>query len=193
MRIEIAGVLGTGKTTIASLINPDWVIHEDFDSNPFLASFYKNPAKYAFETEFSFLFQHYHQIKESEQKNQVCDFALVQDLAYARMGLEGKRFRLFKNTYQSIIEEVQHPNVLIYLSCEPNIILQRIRKRNRDNEKAVDFSFINLLQWHLEKEIETFISENNVKVIQVNTGDRNFIGNKHLVEEFKEEVLGMLA
>ena len=87
MRIEIAGVIATGKTTLAHLVEPQNTIFEDFKNNTFLSAFYEDPVKYAFETEFFFLFQHYHQIKKSDSVVKICDFALVQDLAYGKMGL----------------------------------------------------------------------------------------------------------
>lgn len=96
IRIEIAGVLGAGKSTMASLVNPECTINEDFDSNPFLSYFYQEPTKYNFETELSFLLQHYHEIKKSSFQIQVCDFALVQDLAYGKMGLSPEDLKYSK-------------------------------------------------------------------------------------------------
>ena len=52
MRIEIAGVIATGKTTLAHLVQPQNTIFEDFKNNTFLSAFYEDPVKYAFETEF---------------------------------------------------------------------------------------------------------------------------------------------
>jgi len=192
MRLEIAGVLGTGKTTIASLINPQWVIHEDFNLNPFLTSFYLAPARHAFETEFSFLLQHYHQIKKSTLQNQICDFALIQDLAYGKMGLEGKRFNIFKNTYKSIIDEINYPNLLIYLKCDPEIILQRIRSRDRQNERNIDVSFIKAVQFYLEKEIKLLIKGCHSKVIEIDTGINDFVHDRVLKEELVRKVNSLI-
>ena len=188
MRIEITGVLGTGKTTIASLINQNWTIHEDFDTNPFLPFFYQDTAKYAFETEFSFLLQHYHQIKKSSLQNQVCDFALIQDLAYGKMGLDDNRFKIFKRTYQIIIEEINYPNLLIYLKCEPQIILQRIKNRGRQNERNIDVSFIKAIQFYLDKEIKLLNKGKHSKVIEIDTGENDFVHNELLRNDFVHKV-----
>ena len=54
--------MGAGKTTLSNYIANDFngrLILEEFepDKNPFLAKFYENPDKYAFQVEMTFLAQ----------------------------------------------------------------------------------------------------------------------------------------
>lgn len=82
--IEVCGGIASGKTTFASLmknigLNP---VFEDFKKSPFWEAFYRNPGKYIFETEVSFILSHYHQIKktlESSKNNKlIYDFSFLQ-------------------------------------------------------------------------------------------------------------------
>ena len=68
-RIEICGGIASGKTTLANLLarsNIDPIL-EDFQTNLFWRAFYADPAGTAFETEITFLLQHYHQIKTARK------------------------------------------------------------------------------------------------------------------------------
>ena len=56
--IAIEGNIGSGKTSLAKMLGEDMkasLILEEFADNPFLPKFYKNPEKYAFPLELSFL------------------------------------------------------------------------------------------------------------------------------------------
>ena len=67
--IAIEGTLGAGKTTLASRIANDFngkLVLEEFeaDKNPFLPKFYKEPDKYSFQVEMTFLALRYQQLKD---------------------------------------------------------------------------------------------------------------------------------
>ena len=58
MLISVEGCIGAGKTTVArglARVLGAHLVEEDFERNPFLAAFYKNPKQYVLETEFVFL------------------------------------------------------------------------------------------------------------------------------------------
>src|SRR5262245_59019820 len=87
-RIEIAGGIASGKTTLARLLGQSGrikAVHEQFRKNPFFEAFYRDPAGTAFETELTFLLQHYHlQRKAMRLDGSYCvDFSAVLDHAYA--------------------------------------------------------------------------------------------------------------
>ena len=67
--IAIEGTIGAGKTTLASRIanyfNGKLVLEEfEGDKNPFLPKFYKEPEKYSFQLEMTFLALRYQQLKD---------------------------------------------------------------------------------------------------------------------------------
>ncbi len=96
-RIEVCGGIASGKTTLANLLHkldiPSTL--ENFAANPFMQQFYADPIKTAFETEITFLLQHYHQTKIAANLNKrfVCDFSFLLDLAYARVTLNSSLLR----------------------------------------------------------------------------------------------------
>jgi len=64
--LVIEGNIGAGKTTLSTMLAEDTgsrLMLEQFSDNPFLARFYEDPERYAFQVELSFLSERYQQIK----------------------------------------------------------------------------------------------------------------------------------
>lgn len=146
MFIAIDGCLGAGKTTVAkglATFRHSSLLLEDFEVNPFLRAFYDDPVGTAIETEFSFLMLHFHQLKsvalQMVQGEVVADFHLGKDVLYADLNIEDVRVRrLFSELYRLCMERLPAPDVLIFLSASTELIVDRIRKRNRDFELIID-------------------------------------------------------
>src|SRR4028119_1898870 len=92
MRLEIAGGIGAGKTTLARVLAQTWssvLVHEDVLNVPFFSKFYAEPQTYGFEKNISFLLSHADLIRNAASRSEdliICDFALFQDLSYTDVG-----------------------------------------------------------------------------------------------------------
>lgn len=65
--IVIEGNIGAGKTSLATRIAKDYnakLVLEQFAENPFLPKFYKDPERFSFPLELSFLADRYQQLKK---------------------------------------------------------------------------------------------------------------------------------
>lgn len=168
MRIEICGGIASGKSTLARLLSSFQLqaLYEDFKNNPFLDDFYGIPERFAFETEITFILQHYHAIKKLSG-NIVCDFSLFQDMAYAEMNLPRDRLKIFRNLHAELIREIGKPDLLIWLKCPPRAELSRIRQRCRENERSIDISYL----WNLNAAIALQASQlkHDLPIIRINS------------------------
>ncbi len=190
-RIEIIGGIATGKTTLTKILeknNLNCVI-EDFTLNPFWKSFYLNPGKFIFETEVTFLLQHYHAIKKSlgKGKDFVCDFSLLGDLAYAKIGLKSNKLYIFESVYSEIISEIYKPNLLIYLECEPKIQLERIKNRNREEEKLISVEFLSTLNEAIKNEVV-----NKENVLKINSSKVDFVKDNNSISKTLDHIKSAL-
>ena len=60
MYIAIEGVIGVGKTSLASFLQTPFdsnILLEIFEENPFLSKFYEDRERYAFQTQMFFLIE----------------------------------------------------------------------------------------------------------------------------------------
>jgi deoxyadenosine/deoxycytidine kinase len=176
--IHVCGGIASGKTTLSQLLGRLEFGQEleDFQSNPFWAAFYKDPAWHSFETEITFLLQHFHQTKVASSKkcSFVSDYSLFLDLAYADVTLSGKKKELFLALYNQLLEELPTPSLLLYLRCSPDTQLERIRKRGRDVENAITIDYLTSLNQALEHRIASL---QDVNLIVIDSDKKDFKDN----------------
>jgi deoxyguanosine kinase len=190
-RIEISGGIASGKTTFASLFNQHQLkpLYEDFKKSPFWKVFYFNPGKYIFETEISFVLLHYHQIKlalESKKSHLICDFSFLLDLAYAKIGLSGSKLRAFECVLSEIKKDLPKPDLIVYLDCDAQTELERIRKRGRSEENSINCEFLESLNKALAVEVEKIKPQ--IPIITINSAEKDFAN----VETNKKEMIKLI-
>lgn len=149
MFIALEGCVGAGKSTVATGLaahRDSTLLLEQFEQNPFLSAFYEDSVKYATETEFMFLLLHYHQLKRHVSNRNgrelISDFHLGKDLLYARLNFENPvTISQFENLFDLLNEQVPQPDLLIGLSAPTELIIDRIRQRDRRFELKVEPSY----------------------------------------------------
>ena len=176
-RIEIAGCIASGKTTLANMLSGRSIVgvQEDHTINPFWQAFYTNPSTCTFEAEITFLLQHYHFAKLTALKSKnvmLLDHSFELDMAYAEIGLETPRKEIFSLIYREIISEIGLPRVLILISCRADQALRRIQGRGRSFENNITLEFLADLQRAVERRIAKIAS--CVPVIEIDSESTDF-------------------
>ena len=175
-RIEIAGCIASGKTTLVrALAGYFGTVYEDHAINPFWEAFYRDPSACAFETEITFLLQHFHFAKAArvDQRGVILlDHSFELDMAYAEVGLAGSRRDIFRSIYSEIQNELGAPRVIVFIRCGAAEAARRIRRRGRSIEIGVALDFLLQLQSELEIRIAS-ISE-LVPIIHVDSEKTDF-------------------
>ena len=153
MRVEVCGGIASGKTTLAAgLAEVRFTpYHERFQDNPFFAKFYGNRDAYAFETEITFLLQHYSLLREADGGAMaVADFSLALDLAYADVTLEPADQDVFKSVLRRAIDKLGPPALIVRLDCDSGVELERIRARARKVEDSISFDYLDSIDTAIE-------------------------------------------
>ena len=174
--VEITGCIASGKTTLTRVLASSFVemIYEDHRINPFWEAFYTDPSTCTFETEITFLLQHYHFAKLAAARTNgaiLLDHSFELDMAYAELGLEGARKEIFTAIYREIRNEIGLPRALIFVACSAEEALRRIRLRGRPLELSVTVEFLAGLQRELERRIVTLADSVPVVTIDSETTD----------------------
>lgn len=150
--IAIEGNIGAGKTTLAKMIAADYnakLILETFADNPFLPRFYKNPDKYGFPLELSFLAERYTQLK-NELTHQdlfksftISDYYVLKSLIFAKVNLEEAEYELYKRLFHIIHSSLPKPDLFVYLYVNTDRLQYNIRKRGRNYEQNIGEDYLN--------------------------------------------------
>lgn len=149
--IVIEGNIGVGKTSLATKLAADLkskLLLEKFNSNPFLPKFYKNPDKYSFPLELSFLTDRFNQIKNEAAfvKNTkslvIADYFITKSAIFAEKTLAQDEFQIFQNIYKIILEKIPIPDLYVYLHAKTRKLKKNITKRGRDYEKNISIEYL---------------------------------------------------
>lgn len=175
-RVEVAGCIASGKTTLVRMVEGyiEEAIYENHATNPFWSSFFANPGAHAFETELSFLLQHYHFAKRARKETRrvvMMDHSFELDMAYAAVGLSGSRKSIFDDIYREIMVEIGGPKALVFVRCQTKHALARVRARARPGEENISLGFLERLCGELERRITTVANETPVVCVDSSVTD----------------------
>ena len=149
--IAIEGNIGAGKTSLAKKIAIDFnskLILERFADNPFLPKFYKDPERYAFTLEMSFLSERYQQISEDlSQLNMfneliVSDYDIHKSLIFSKVNLNQDEFSLYRKLFYDMYKQTLKPDLFVFLNQEIPRLQKNINRRGRDYENEITDEYL---------------------------------------------------
>jgi len=186
--IAIEGPIGVGKTSLAQLLAEKLsarTILEKFEENPFLADFYDDPERYAFQTQLYFLLQRYQHQQELRQidmfhKLLVTDYMFVKDRLFASLNLNDKEIGLYDTVANLLERNVINPDFVIYLQADTNTLMKNISKRKRPFEKNISRDYVDALNQVYN---EYFFRYKETPLLIINTNNIDFVNNKKDLEE----------
>ncbi|MBC7884899.1 MAG: deoxynucleoside kinase [Saprospiraceae bacterium] len=189
--ICIEGNIGAGKTTFCNLMKEEYncrLILEEFDDNPFLPLFYKEPDRFAFTVELFFMTERHKQLQRSLLNQDlfreftVADYAFVKTLLFARKNLPEDEFRLFQKMFTVLNQSFPKPDILVYFHRNVDILLKNIAGRGRDYEKGITPEYLTQIQNSYFEYFRNILSY-PILIIDLNTVD--FKHNKDHYEHVK--------
>lgn len=148
--VAVEGVIGVGKTTLvhrlAEALSGRPVL-EEFDENPFLPAFYRDPEAHALSTQLFFLMSRFRQQAQLLQADLftpsiVADYLFDKDRIFAELTLAGDERRLYERLFSVLAPRVPRPDLVIYLRADLVAILDRIRARGRTYEQDIDPGYL---------------------------------------------------
>ena len=186
--IAVEGVIGVGKTSLAKLLAERLqarLILEEPEENPFLEDFYKDPRRYAFQTQMFFLVNRYQDLKEKTQPDLfhegiVSDYLFQKDRIFANLNLSDRELHLYDQVAPLLERDLTAPDLVVYLQAGADVLMERIRQRGRAYEKVMEAKYIGNL---VEAYNYFFFHYREAPLLVVNTNEMNFVHRRQDLED----------
>jgi deoxyguanosine kinase len=182
--IAIEGNIGAGKTSLTTQLAEDFnakLILERFKDNPFLPKFYKNPQRYAFPLEMSFLADRYQQLVDDITQFDlfkdfvIADYDAHKSMIFANVTLQDEEFNLYKKLFQLMHKELPRPDLYVYLYQNTDRLLENIKKRGRTYEQSIEAEYLQKINDGYLQYVKSQ-PQDNIKMIDIS--DRDFVKNR---------------
>lgn len=194
--VAIAGNIGAGKTTLCSQLAKSfsWDVHyEDTSTNPYLEDFYDDMQRWSFHLQIYFLNSRYQQILNIQQGNRtvIQDRTIYEDaFIFAPnlhdMGLMSARdFDNYTNLFQTMNQQVNPPDLLIYLRAGIPTLVEHIQARGRNYEGSMSLDYLKRLNQRYEDWIKTYDAG---KLLIINVDNLDFKNNPEDMAKVMEMV-----
>lgn len=179
--ITIAGTVGVGKSTLTKALAERFnfkTSFENVDNNPYLDKFYNDFERWSFHLQIYFLAERFKEQKRMFEYGGgfIQDRSIYEDVdIFAKMHEEQgtmspEDFQTYSELFNAMVMTpyFPKPDVLIYLECDYEDVIQRIKQRGRQMEIETDVAY-----WQkLFQRYEDWISEFNAcPVVRVNINE----------------------
>lgn len=192
--IAIEGVIGAGKTSLAKLIAEKVdgkILLEQSESNPYLEDFYRDPQRYAFQTQLFFLVSRYRQLLNLPQQDLfhsylIADYIFAKDKIFAFLNLEKRDLVLYERVATLMAQELPKPDLVIYLQSNSDRLITNIKKRNKKYEKHMASDYIKRLN---EAYNDFFFRYTETPLLVINTSEIDFVQNEEDLDDLLQQIL----
>jgi deoxyadenosine/deoxycytidine kinase len=182
MHIAIVGNIGAGKTTLTQMLGEHYgweVMYEAVEGNPYLADFYEDMERWAFNLQIYFLnnrFAQVQKIRSTTYATIIQDRTIYEDaFVFARNLYESKimterDYKSYLLLFESIIKTVSQPDLLIYLKADIPKLVSQIKKRGREFEADISEDYLRNLN-HYYEDFSQHYDHGRLLTIDVNNMD----------------------
>lgn len=191
--IAIEGVIGAGKTSLASLLaerrNARLVL-EEFADNPFLPKFYEDRERYAFQTQLAFLASRFKQQQNMMSQDlfhqfTISDYIFDKDRIFARLNLDQDELALYDNIFNIMTGIAAQPDLIIFIQSSVERLMENIQRRGRDYERNITPEYLKELN---DAYNHFFYHYNRAPLIILNATEIDFVNNEEHLSYIEEQV-----
>ena len=137
--LAIEGPIGVGKTRLAERLahKLDATTILEHVDNPFLADFYADRPGSALQAQLFYLLNRHRQLTGKRQadlflQTTVCDYVFDKDKIFAYLNLDDNELFIYQRLFDLLARDVPPPDLVIYLQAPTELLMKRLRARDRD-------------------------------------------------------------
>ena len=177
--VVLAGNIGAGKSTLVGLLADKLGFkpyYEPVAENPYLADFYDDMERWAFQSQIFFLSHRIksHHLLSDDPWSVVQDRSLYEDAnVFARNlheqgAMSSRDWDTYRNLYHTMASILPAPDLVVYIRASVPTLKKRIAQRGRDFEAEISEEYLENLNLLYEEWIENF----SLAPVLVIPGDR---------------------
>jgi len=193
--IAIEGTIGAGKTSLATMLSQELnsrLILEQFEDNDFLPKFYKDPSKYAFPLELSFLAARFQQLRDELSVNDlfrpqiISDYFINKSLIFSRKTLADDEYALYARLFSIINLSLPRPDLLVYLYVSVQRLKSNITRRGRPYEQDIEHEYLEKIQ---SGYFDYIRQQTDMRILIVDANQVDFVTNPDHYKLLRDIVL----
>lgn len=187
--VGFEGPIGAGKTTLAQLLALHLgakLILEDVDGNAFLPDFYADRERWALGAQLAFLISRYEQLRmipALRGRPVVSDYTQAKDPIFARTLLHDREVELYERLSVGLDSGLSRPDLTVYVDARNDVLLDRIRKRNRQYEASIDAKYLDALRDAYARHHKSI---GGLQVLTIDTSELNLRSESQLKSLYKK-------
>ena len=199
--VVVAGNIGAGKTSLTERIGArlGWCTeYESVADNPYLPDFYADMHAWAFHLQIYFLGHRAEQYLTAvrDPRSAILGRSIYEDAyifarALLHMGNMAERdYLAYRRLFDLVMGSLPSPNLLVYLKCPVDVLMERIRRRARNIETGISADYLSLLDSFYDEWLKAYDLS---PVLTIRTDDLDFVHQPQALEivvECIQEKLG---
>lgn len=181
--VVVAGNIGAGKTSLTERIGSRLGWHTAFESvadNPYLPDFYADMRTWSFHLQVFFLGHRAQQYLDLANGTQsaILDRSIYEDAyIFARAlnqmnNLTERDYLAYRRIFDLVVNRLPPPDLLIYLHCPVQTLMDRIHRRGRTIESGISAEYLGLLETYYDDWMRDF---DVCPVLTIHTNDLDFV------------------
>ncbi len=165
--IAIAGNMGAGKSTLVDFLSRTYGVlpfYEPNEDNPYLPDFYQDMKRWSFHSQLYFLSNKFRLHLELDRAAGVValdrtifeDAEIFATALHEMKRMDDRDWETYWGFYQSILDAIRPPDLMIYLRCSMRTLRKRIKLRGREMEQNVPLAYLKRLDRLYESWIASY-------------------------------------
>lgn len=153
MQIAIAGNIGSGKTTLTTMLAERYGWQPKFESvdyNPYLEDYYRDIQRWSFAMEVFFLKERFKALLDIQKTshNTIQDRSIYEGVFvftannYAMGNLNERDYSTYMELFEQMTREIEMPDLMIFLRSSVAHLVQNIEKRGRNYEQKIPIKYL---------------------------------------------------
>ena len=194
--ITIAGNIGVGKSTLVQLLSErmGWEpVFEAVAENPYLADFYQDMQRWAFQSQIFFLSrrvqQHHTLLQQSnsiiQDRSVYEDAEIFARNLYEQKDMSERDWTCYLDLYRTLTSLLQPPDLVIYLKASVTTLRRRIHQRGRSYEQEIAEDYLSRINKLYDEWANNF---SHSPVLIIDTNNLNYVQYEEHLEQIWQKI-----